>query len=136
MLNKAIFKAYDVRGSYPEEINEEVVFEIAKALGGYFAAGKILVGRDGRLSSPQLYRAAIRGLLSSRRSFKKNRIIKLGITTTPMFYFLVGKLKASGGIMITASHNPKNYNGLKALRKGVRSISGKEILKIVKKNKR
>ncbi|MBI4034235.1 MAG: hypothetical protein HY378_01665 [Candidatus Brennerbacteria bacterium] len=134
-MNPSIFKTYDIRGIYPEEVNEEAIFEISKALGRYFGGGEILVARDGRLSSPQLYRAAIRGLLASREHSQKNRIIKLGIATTPMFYFLVGKLRAEGGIMITASHNPKNYNGLKAMGRGVKFINGKLMLKIVKKSK-
>ncbi len=133
-MNTSIFRAYDIRGIYPQEVNEEVVFEISKALGSLFGGGKILVARDGRLSSPQLYRAAINGLLASRGP-SKNQIIELGIATTPMFYFLIGKLKTKGGIIITASHNPKNYNGLKALRGGVRFINGKQILRILKRSK-
>lgn len=129
-MNENVFKSYDVRGEYPQEINEKIVFEIALGLGRYFnrlkrKKSKIVVARDGRLGSFLLYKAAIKGL-------KGKKIIKAGLTTTPMFYFLVAKLKADGGIMITASHGPKEYNGLKAVRRNAVMVNGKEILKIVK----
>ena len=130
VINPGIFKAYDIRGKYPAEINEGVVFEIARALGSFFKKGKIVVAHDARLSSKTLYRAIVRGLNHSN-VLKNLRIVSVGLGTTPMFYFLVGKLKASGGIIVTASHNPKEYNGLKVVRRGVQMISGKKILKIM-----
>lgn len=120
----SIFKAYDIRGRYPEEINEEVVAEIAKALAKYFQKGKIIVGHDARLSSSSLYKT----VLTSLKTYNlKLKTISTGMITTPMLYFLVVKLKAAGGIMITASHNPKEYNGLKIVGPDAGMISGKEI---------
>src|SRR3989338_10740865 len=151
-IEPKIFKAYDVRGKYPEELNEEAAFEIAAAVGKHFGPrAKIVVGRDGRLSSPSLYKAVIRGLANNElgirnevlgiRGKKKNSIIhnskfiihKAGLITTPMLYFLVNKLKADGGIMVTASHNPKEYNGLKVVGKNARPMSGLEIYSILRK---
>lgn len=123
-MTPSIFKAYDIRGRYPEEINEEAVAEIAKALAKYFQKGKIIVGHDARLSSPSLYKTLLKSLKISKVKFK---IIPAGMITTPMLYFLVVKLKAAGGIMITASHNPKEYNGLKIVGPDAGMVSGKEI---------
>ncbi|PIR06734.1 hypothetical protein CO130_01010 [Candidatus Jorgensenbacteria bacterium CG_4_9_14_3_um_filter_38_10] len=129
-LNKfSIFKAYDIRGLYPSQINEKIVSQIVWALIKFFKGGRLIIAHDGRLSSPSLYRAAV-------REFKKTnkfKLEKIGLSTTPMFYFLVNKFKASGGIMITASHNPKNYNGLKIVDKKVQMINGEKVIKIMKK---
>ncbi|MDD5547815.1 MAG: hypothetical protein PHN74_02905 [Candidatus Pacebacteria bacterium] len=119
-MNPKIFKANDIRGKYPQEVNEKTIFEIAKALRGYFGLkAKIVIGRDDRLSSPSLYKEVFRGL--------GGKIIEAKIITTPMLYFLVNKLGADGGIMVTASHNPKNFNGLKIVGKKASPISGLEI---------
>lgn len=126
-MNPKIFKAYDIRGEYPGEIDEKAVSEIAGKLSK-FAGKKIVVAHDARLSSPALYRAAIRGIKYQVSGIK---IIEVGLATTPMFYFLVNKLKASGGIMVTASHNPKKFNGLKIVGPQARPISGQEILKLI-----
>lgn len=128
-INPGIFKAYDIRGKYPAEINEDAVLEVARALSGFFKQGPIVVGHDARIGSKELYKAAIAGLRETR---DKKQVIGVGLSTTPMFYFLVGKLKARGGIMVTASHNPKEYNGLKVVGRGVQMISGLEIKKIMK----
>lgn len=125
--NPKIFKAYDIRGRYPEEVNEtvtqDIILNIPKLL-----RGKVILGRDGRLSSPSLYQAALNAL----RTYKKpNEIIEAGEMTTPMMYFLINKLKAGGGIMITASHNPKEYNGIKISGPQAKPVSGKEIAKLV-----
>lgn len=130
-INSKIFKAYDVRGVYPEEINEAAVEEIAGGLAKYFKKGKFVIGRDARLSGEKLYHVAKMGL---EKQNPKLEILEVGLITTPMLYFLVNKLKAVGGIMITASHNPKQYNGMKVMgAKGM--ISGKEIEKIVQNSK-
>src|SRR3989338_6783075 len=129
----SIFKAYDIRGAYPDEINEKTVEIIASAVAKKFS-GKIVVGYDARLSSPALYKAALSGFSNSYRTnktYKSDSLIKAGLITTPMLYFLVNKLKASGGIMITASHNPKNFNGLKVVGPKAAMISGTDILKWV-----
>lgn len=123
-MNKGIFKAYDIRGIYPNEINEEVVSEISQVLRKkLFQEGKIIIARDARLSSPKLYEAVLQGLEGSAYD--------VGMATTPMFYFLVNKLNAAGGIMITASHNPKEYNGLKIVGKNAEMVGGEEILKLM-----
>lgn len=128
-LNQKIFKAYDVRGKYPDELNEEAAFTIASALAKKFGAGAtIIIGKDARLSSPSLYKAVLKGLKANRYKLKA---VPVGLMTTPMLYFLVGKLKADGGIMVTASHNPKEYNGLKIVGKNARPISGEQIKKLV-----
>ena len=124
-MESSIFKAYDIRGAYPDEINEKTVEIIASAVAKKFR-GKIVVGYDARLSSPALYKATMRGLTN-----KEVRIVPAGLVTTPMLYFLVNKLRAAGGIMVTASHNPKNFNGLKVVGPKAAMISGTEILKWV-----
>lgn len=126
-MNKAIFKAYDIRGRYPEEINEKVVGQITHHLGRYFKKGKIVVGCDARISSPKIYQA----VLNTLQYVKGLALIEAGMITTPMLYFLVGKLKARGGIMITASHSPKEFNGLKVVKFGAEPMSGTEIRELV-----
>lgn len=126
-----IFKAYDVRGRYPEEINELTVAQIAGWLGGFFGAGRVVIGRDNRLSSPRLYAALRRNL----KRFSKIRLIDAGLLTTPALYFLVNDLKAKGGVMITASHNPKEYNGLKIVGSKAQMVSGEEIYRLMTKRK-
>ncbi len=145
MINKAIFKAYDIRGRYPEEINEKIAARIAYALGRYFFKSKanlrpelrsregqkskvVMVGHDARLSSPALYETMVRVMCQ----VSGVKIVEAGMITTPMLYFLVNHFKAIGGIIITASHNPKEYNGLKIVGPKAAPISGKEILSMVK----
>ncbi len=126
-----IFRSYDIRGKYPKEINKKVVAIIAQSLPSLFKAGRsqkraLVLGRDGRLSSPELYRVLIKTLGSDFR------LIKAGLTTTPLFYFLINFLKADGGVMVTSSHNSKNWNGLKIVGSGARPIGGMKILDLVK----
>ncbi len=138
MISKSIFRAYDIRGIYPQEINEEAVLVIAQTLARYFSAeggstsggkkGKIVIGYDARLSSLQLYKALLRGLKIENYKLK---IENCGLITTPMMYFLVNHLKAVGGIMITASHNPKKYNGMKVVGRKAVPISGEEIYRLI-----
>ncbi|MEK7482016.1 MAG: hypothetical protein AAB607_01570 [Patescibacteria group bacterium] len=129
-----IFKAYDIRGKYPIEINEKIVYEIISSfiskIKNQRSKIKVVVARDARLSSPALYRAAINSIkYHPPVGGSSIKIIKVGLATTPMLYFLVNKLKADFGIMITASHNPKEYNGLKIVGKNAVPISGNEIYK-------
>ena len=126
-MNPNIFRAYDIRGLYPEEINEEVVGKIGKVLGKYFGGGKIVVGYDARLSSLSLYKT----LNDELRIMNNVNLLEAGLITTPMLTFLVNKLGASGGVMITASHNPKEYNGLKMVGRGGIPISGEEIYNLI-----
>ncbi len=115
-INK-IFKAYDVRGIYKEEFDEEIAEKTAKATAEFLNAKTILVATDARDSSESLRNSVIKGLLDSGVN-----IINIGVTTTPMFYFAVNEEKTDGGIMITASHNPTKYNGLKIVRSEARPI--------------
>jgi len=85
----------------------------------------VVLGHDARLSSPELYGACIEALEKE----KGVQVIQAGLITTPMLYFLVNKHKAAGGITITASHNPKEYNGLKMVRASAIPVSGKDVLK-------
>lgn len=128
IMDKKIFKAYDIRGIYPKEINEKIVSEIIAAVVKNFKPKKIIVGHDARLSSPKLYRAAINSI---KHQVVSSKLIKIRIATTPMLYFLTNHFNADLGIMITASHNPKQYNGLKIIGKNAIPISGKQIWKII-----
>lgn len=128
---KEIFRAYDVRGLYPKTINEAVISGIATALGQKFNRGKFLVGYDARRSSKILAASAIKSL----KKIAKAKVIGIGLATTPMFYFFVSHLRAVGGMMITASHDPKNFNGLKAVGKRASPISGVDIYKYLTPDK-
>ena len=142
-MDPKIFKAYDIRGKYPVEINEKIVSKIIFSLISKLRIKnlefRIIVGRDARLSSPALYRAAIEGIMNNELRIKNKTIIhnskfiilKAGLITTPMLYFLVNHFNADFGIMITASHNPKEYNGMKIVGKKATPINGKEIQKLV-----
>ncbi len=113
-INADIFKAYDIRGLYPEEINEDAVYQIGVAFlnflnkKGKFKNRQIVVGRDKRLSSDSLFEALTQALVG--QSFD---VIDIGYVSTPFFYWALINQQAAGGVMITASHNPAEYNGLK-----------------------
>ena len=122
-LNASIFKAYDIRGVTPTNINDDVAFALGKAFGAAALAAKektVAVGRDGRLSGPALAAALIRGLAASGVD-----VMDVGMVTTPMLYFAASTLCTSG-IQVTGSHNPKDYNGFKMVLAG-RAIYGDEI---------
>ncbi|HCF85584.1 MAG TPA: phosphomannomutase/phosphoglucomutase, partial [Ktedonobacter sp.] len=110
-VDPTIFKAYDVRGIYGENLNDEVAYRIGRAAAQYLQVPEIAVGRDMRNSSPQLAAALLRGITDQGVN-----AIDLGMTTTDGLYFAVGKFNYPAGIMITASHNPGKYNGLKFCR--------------------
>jgi phosphomannomutase / phosphoglucomutase len=117
MSNEHIFRAYDIRGRYPEELNEDFALEIGKAFGT-FNPGRIVVGMDVRLSGPSLKKKLIDGLKSAGCD-----VIDIGIVTTPMTLFSTWFYNFDGGVMITASHNPKEFNGFLFNRKGGIPIS-------------
>lgn len=124
-VNPDIFKAYDIRGVYGVDIDEVVVEKIGRAYAKLLKAESnqdslsVVVSRDMRLSSPQLSQALIKGLVESGVN-----VIDIGLASTPTFYFGVGYLQADGGIQVSASHNPAEWNGLKIVRaKGV-PVSG------------
>jgi phosphomannomutase len=131
-INPKIFQGYDVRGRYPEEMNEEVANlagrSMAELLRGKLSKKKIIVGRDVRVSSGALKDAFIRGVLSSGVD-----VIDIGTVTTPMLYFAVNFFKCAGGAIITASHNPAEYNGVKMVRAGAEPIPPQEILRAMTK---
>ena len=110
-IDPAIFKAYDIRGIYGQDLTDEIAYRIGRAAAQYLNVSEIAVGRDMRLSSPQLAAALIRGITDQGVN-----AIDLGMTTTDELYFAVGKFNFSAGVMITASHNPGKYNGMKFCR--------------------
>lgn len=131
-LDPTIFRAYDIRGKYPDQINAEtvkvVIPAVIRAIGGKKAPRRLILGHDARLSSPELYRACMESLEQE----KDMQVIQAGLITTPMLYFLVNRHEADGGIMVTASHNPKEYNGLKMVRAQAVPVSGEEVLRNIK----
>lgn len=112
------FKAYDLRGRVPDELNPALARDIGIALSAQLPAGKIVLGRDVRLSSPDLQTALSDGLRSQGRE-----VIDIGVGGTEEVYFQVDHLGAAGGVMVTASHNPMDYNGMKLVREQARPIS-------------
>lgn len=119
MIDTTIFKAYDVRGVYPSEVNEEAAYKIAQAYAKFLGPKTVALGRDVRLSGPALFEAVARGLMDHGVN-----VIDIGVVTTDMMYFAAAELECDGGITVSASHNPKEYNGLKMVRKGAVPISG------------
>jgi phosphomannomutase len=118
-INTEIFKAYDVRGLYPGEINEEVARQIGRGVVSYLQAGRIGVSRDMRISSPGLAAAFIQGAREQGAD-----VTDYGMLGTDMLYFAVANDRLEGGAQITASHNPKQYNGIKIVREGALPLSG------------
>ena len=116
VTNKA-FKAYDVRGVYPTEVNEEMAYRVGRIFSAMFAAETVVVGHDIRLSGPAIVAALTEGLRHGG-----TKVIDIGQCGTEMIYFATAHLKADGGIMVTASHNPKEYNGMKLVRRDARPI--------------
>ena len=119
MLDPKVFKAYDVRGLYPTELDEEGAYAIGRAVVQQFEPKRIAVGRDMRLSSPAMAAAAIRGAADGGAD-----VVDLGMIGTEMLYFAVGELGLDGGLTVTASHNPKEYTGMKIVRRGALPVGG------------
>ncbi|MEX1130095.1 MAG: phosphomannomutase/phosphoglucomutase [Vicinamibacterales bacterium] len=118
-INPAIFKAYDIRGLYPSEINEEAARLIGRGFVAYLGAARIAVSRDMRLSSPSVAAAFIEGATEQGAD-----VVDYGMMGTDMMYFAVARDGLDGGVQITASHNPKEYNGIKMVRKEAFPLSG------------
>ncbi len=114
----ACFKAYDVRGKVPSELNPEIAYAIGRAYADQTGADKVCIGYDIRLSGPDLYHSLARGLNDAGVD-----VVHLGMIGTEMVYFATAFYNYDGGIMITASHNPADYNGMKMVRKDSRPIS-------------
>ena len=123
-VDPKIFRAYDVRGIYPDEVNADVAYLIGRALVKFLEKKdhdrklNIVVSRDGRSSSSELAEAAIRGILDAGAD-----TIDIGLSPTPVFYFAVDHFNCDGGIQITASHNPPEYNGFKIVKEKAVIIS-------------
>ena len=120
-MNPDIFKAYDIRGTYPDQINEQDARAIGRAFVAYLKPKQIAVGRDMRLSSPALAAAFIDGAISQGVD-----VVDYGMIPTDFLYFAVATDKLDGGAQITASHNPKQYNGVKMVREQAFPLSGDE----------
>ncbi len=120
-INPSIFKAYDVRGLYPSEINEEAARQIGRGFVAYLQAKRIAVSRDMRVSSPAVAAAFIEGARSHGAD-----VVDYGMLATDMMYFAVARDGHDGGAQITASHNPKQYNGIKLVRRQAFPLSGEE----------
>jgi phosphomannomutase len=119
MLDPKVFKAYDVRGIYPEDMDEDGAYAIGRAYVRQFEPRRVAVGRDMRLAAPQMAEAVIRGC-----SDEGAEVLDLGMVGTEMVYFAVGSLGLDGGIAVTASHNPKEYTGMKIVRRGALPVGG------------
>jgi len=118
-IEPGIFKAYDIRGLYPDELHGEVARRVGRALVEYLGARKIAVGRDCRLSSPELAAAFIEGVRSQGCA-----VVDIGVVSTDMLYYQVARHELDGGAIVTASHNPAQWNGLKLVRRGALALSG------------
>jgi phosphomannomutase len=119
VLDPKVFKAYDVRGIYPDELDEAGAETIGRAYVEQFEPRRMAVGRDMRLSSPAMQEALMRGAASAGAD-----VVDLGLIGTEMLYFAVGSLGLDGGLTVTASHNPKEYTGMKIVRRGALPVGG------------
>jgi phosphomannomutase len=119
MLDPKVFKAYDVRGVHRDELDEEGAYAIGRAYVGHFEPRSIAVGRDMRLSSPSMAVALIEGAADGGAD-----VLDLGLVGTEMVYYAVGELELDGGVCVTASHNPKEYTGMKIVRRGALPVGG------------
>jgi phosphomannomutase len=126
-FNADVFKAYDVRGLYPQEVNEELFLQLGRAFVAFLGPGRYAVTRDMRLSSPSLTDAFIEGALR-----QGGQVIDYGLAGTDQMYFAVAADELDGGAQITASHNPKQYNGCKLVRKEAFPLSGESGIKEMK----
>ena len=132
-INPSIFKAYDIRGIYPPDFNEEGAYNIGRAIVAFTKAETVVVGKDIRLSSDAIEESLVKGITDQGAN-----VIKIGISSTPMVYYASGLLAVDVGIIITASHNPAEYNGLKLCRKNAVPIgegAGMEEIKALALNR-
>jgi len=125
-FDRSIFKAYDIRGVVPDQLTVEVAYRIGNSLAGYLKPTSIAVGRDMRSSSEEMFDALTAGIID-----RGVDVVDLGMISTDALYFAVGKFGYDGGVMITASHNPGNYNGFKVCRREAVPLSGSEGLNVV-----
>ncbi|HTL39463.1 MAG TPA: phosphomannomutase/phosphoglucomutase [Methylomirabilota bacterium] len=132
-IDPTIFKAYDIRGVYPSEIDEQAAYKIAQAYAKLVNPKVVALACDVRLSGPALFESMKNGFIDHGVN-----VVDIGIVTTDMLYFAVANYKYDGGVIISASHNPREYNGMKMVRAGAVPISGdtgiKDIQKLVLEN--
>jgi phosphomannomutase len=119
VLDPSVFKAYDVRGLYPSELDEDGAYRIGRAYVEHFEPRAIAVGRDMRLSAPSMAKATIEGAADGGAD-----VVDIGLVGTEMVYNAVTELELDGGICVTASHNPKDYTGMKIVRRGALPVGG------------
>jgi phosphomannomutase len=127
VLDPAVFKAYDVRGVHPTELDEEGAYRIGRAYVEEFEPRTVAVGRDMRVSSPAMARAVVEGAADGGAD-----VVDIGMVGTEMLYFAVGELGLDGGVTVTASHNPKQFTGMKIVRRGALPVGGDSGLQEVK----
>ncbi len=123
-----IFKAYDIRGVYKKDLTEEISERIGQAVVQFLKAKRVCVGRDMRVSSPKLFAALTRGMMT-----KGAEVVDLGLISTPLLYFASTHLAGDGFVMVTASHNPSEYNGFKVMKPGGIGVAGDSGLKEIEK---
>ncbi len=119
MLDPSVFKAYDVRGIHPTELDEDGAYRVGRAYAEHFEPRSVAVGHDMRVSAPAMYRAVIDGIVDAGAD-----VVELGLVGTEMLYHAVSELGLDGGICVTASHNPKEYTGMKIVRRGALPVGG------------
>ena len=119
MLDPKVFKAYDVRGIHPDELDEQGAYAIGRAYVEQFEPRTVAVGRDMRVSAPAMAAAVMEGVADGGAD-----VLDLGLVGTEMVYYAVGELGLEGGICVTASHNPKEYTGMKIVRRGALPVGG------------
>lgn len=130
-MSKNIFRAYDIRGIYNEEFDDEFAYYLGKAYGSTLhelGKTKTLIAHDNRISSPSIYKNLIKGIIDTGIN-----VVSLGLVTTPMYYFASNYLNINCGIMVTASHNPKEYNGFKISYNGLYNAYGEDVYKLYEK---
>jgi len=125
-IKKSIFRHYDIRGIYPEEVNEEVACKLGRALARERRPKRVVVGRDMRIGSPELHKGLLRGFVEEGVD-----VDDIGMMPIDAMYFAVGEYAYDLGVMITASHNPKEYNGFKTVEGGMKWIRGDEVFQYV-----
>lgn len=124
-INPSIFKAYDIRGAYGVDLNEQVAYQVGRAFVFYVKTSPIIVGYDARISSPALKNSLIKGLTDQGAD-----VIDIGLCSTPCFYYTAGEPKSGGGIMVTASHAGKEFNGFKPVFKNNVPLTREQIIEL------
>lgn len=114
----SVFKAYDIRGTYPDQIDNKLAYRIGRAFADFLGKGPVVVGRDMRTMAPEVHAAVVEGILDGGID-----VLDIGLASTPQCYYAIGALRAAGGITVTASHNPKQYIGFKLCAEEAKPIS-------------